>query len=46
MSTLFAKEPNAVELVKKKNIAQALEDVSDMGKSVSNTIRSIAVKLS
>ncbi len=46
MSTLFAKEANAVELVKKKNIAQALEDVSDMGKSVSNTIRSIAVKLS
>lgn len=46
MSTLFAKEPNAVELVKKKNIAQALEDVSDVGKSVSNTIRSIAVKLS
>jgi len=45
MSTLFAKEADAIELVKKKNVAQALEDVSDVAKSLSNTIRSIAVKL-
>ena len=45
MSTLFAKEPDAIELVKKKNVAQALEDTSDFAKSLSNTIRSIAVKL-
>lgn len=45
MSTLFAKEPDPIELVKKKNVAQALEDVSDVAKSLSNTIRSIAVKL-
>jgi len=45
MSNLFEKEPNPVELVKKKNIAQALEDTSDVAKAVSNTIRSIAVKL-
>ncbi|MBQ0025062.1 MAG: DUF47 family protein [Bacteroidales bacterium] len=45
MSTLFEKEQNAVELVKKKNIAQAIEDTSDIAKSVSNTVRSIAVKM-
>lgn len=45
MSTLFAKEPDPIELVKKKNVAQALEDTSDVAKSVSNTIRSIAVKM-
>ena len=46
MSTLFEKEPDPVELVKKKNVAQAIEDTSDIAKSVSNTIRSIAVKMS
>ena len=45
MSNLFEFEQNAVELVKKKNIAQALEDTSDVAKSVSNTIRSILVKV-
>lgn len=46
MFNLFDKEQNAIELVKKKNIAQALEDTSDVAKSVSNTIRSIVVKMS
>ena len=45
MSNLFAMEADAIELVKKKNIAQALEDTSDIAKAVSNTIRSIAVKM-
>ena len=45
MSNLFEMEQNAIELVKKKNIAQALEDTSDVAKSLSNTIRSIAVKM-
>ncbi len=46
MSNLFEMEQNAIELVKQKNIAQALEDTSDVAKSLSNTIRSIAVKMS
>lgn len=46
MSNLFKFEENAIELVKKKNIAQALEDTSDVAKAVSNVIRSIAVKMS
>lgn len=45
MSNLFQYEKDAIELVKKKNIAQALEDTSDVAKSVSNVIRSIAVKM-
>lgn len=45
MSNLFELETNAIELVKKKNIVQALEDTSDVAKSLSNTIRSIAVKM-
>ncbi|MBR3074217.1 MAG: DUF47 family protein [Bacteroidales bacterium] len=44
MSNLFEKEKDAIELVKKKNIAQALEDTSDVAKGVSSTIRSIVVK--
>ena len=44
MSNLFDKEKDAIELVKKKNIAQALEDTSDIAKSVSNKMRSIVVK--
>lgn len=44
MSTLFEKEANAIELVKKKNIAQALEDTSDVAKAVSTSMRSIVVK--
>ena len=46
MSNLFEMERDAVELVKKKNIAQALEDTSDVAKSVSNIVRRIAVKMS
>lgn len=46
MSNLFSQEQDAIELVKKKNVAQALEDTSDVAKSLSNTIRSIAVKMS
>ncbi|MDO5321473.1 MAG: DUF47 family protein [Bacteroidia bacterium] len=45
MSNLFQYEKDAIELVKKKNIAQALEDTSDAAKGVSSVIRSIAVKV-
>lgn len=45
LSNLFEVEKDAIELVKKKNIVQALEDTSDVAKSLSNTIRSIAVKM-
>lgn len=45
MSNLFEMEKDPIELVKKKNIIQALEDTSDMGKALSNTIRSIVVKM-
>ena len=45
MSNLFEVEKDAIELVKKKNIVQALEDTPDVAKSLSNTIRSIAVKM-
>ena len=44
MSNLFEYEKDAIELVKKKNIAQALEDTSDVAKAVSSKIRSIVVK--
>ena len=44
MSNLFIYEKDAIELVKKKNIAQALEDTSDVAKAVSTKIRSIVVK--
>lgn len=45
MSHLFQMESDAIEVIKKKNIAQALEDTSDVAKHVSNTIRSIVVKM-
>lgn len=45
MSKLFATETDAIELVRKKNILQALEDTSDVAKHVSGTIRSIVVKM-
>ena len=45
MSHIFSSETNAVELIKKKNIAQALEDTTDAAKGVSNTVRSIVVKV-
>ena len=44
MSNLFEYEKDPIELVKKKNIAQALEDTSDVAKVVSSKIRSIVVK--
>jgi len=44
MSNLFEKEKDPIELVKKKNIAQALEDTSDVAKNVSSKIRGIVVK--
>lgn len=45
MSNLFEKEPDAIELVRKKNILQALEDTSDVAKRLSGTIRGIMVKM-
>lgn len=45
MSNLFEFESDAVELVRKKNILQALEDTSDVAKRVSGTLRSIVVKM-
>ncbi len=44
MSNLFEFEKDPIELVKNKNIAQALEDTSDVAKAVSSKIRSIVVK--
>lgn len=46
MSNLFAMEQDAIELVKKKNIVQALEDTSDCAKGISGILRSILVKMS
>lgn len=46
MTNLFEFEKDAIELVKKKNIIQSIEDISDKGKTLSNTIRSIVVKTS
>ena len=46
MSNLLEFEKDAIEVIRKKNIAQALEDVSDVAKTVSSVIRSIAVKMS
>ena len=45
MSNLLRYEKDTVEIIRKKNIAQALEDVSDMAKTISGIIRSIAVKM-
>ena len=46
MYNLFEMEKDAVELVKKKNIVEILEDSTDTAKTLSNTIRSIVVKMS
>lgn len=46
MINLFEKEPDPVELIKKANIIQAIEDTSDVAKSVARAIRSILVKMS
>ena len=45
MSNLFEFEKDPIELVKKKNIIQAVEDTSDVAKALSSTVRSIVVKL-
>lgn len=45
MSSLFQNEKDPIELVKKKNVLQALEDTSDSAKVVSGVIRSILVKI-
>jgi Phosphate transport regulator (distant homolog of PhoU) len=45
MSSIFVNEKDYIELVKKKNIVQALEDTSDVAKRLSDTIRSIVVKM-
>jgi len=42
---LFENEKDAIELVKHKNIVQSLEDTTDRAKDISDTIRSIIVKL-
>ncbi|MBO4570950.1 MAG: DUF47 family protein [Bacteroidales bacterium] len=46
MSHLFKEEKDTVELIKKKNIVQALEDTCDSAKVVSDLVRSILVKMS
>ena len=46
MSHLFKEEKDTVELIKKKNIIQALEDTCDSTKVVSDLVRSILVKMS
>ncbi|MBP6364723.1 MAG: DUF47 family protein [Bacteroidales bacterium] len=42
---LFQNEKDAIELVKNKNIVQSLEDTTDRAKEISDSIRSIIVKL-
>ncbi|PKP43460.1 MAG: DUF47 domain-containing protein [Bacteroidetes bacterium HGW-Bacteroidetes-10] len=42
---LFQTEKDAIELVKNKNIVQSLEDTTDRAKDISDSIRSIIVKL-
>lgn len=44
MSDVFANEKDAIELVKLKNIGQALEDATDSAKDVCDTVRSIIIK--
>ncbi len=44
MSDVFSNEKDAIELVKLKNIVQALEDATDKAKDVSDTVRSIIIK--
>lgn len=41
----FQNEKDAIELVKNKNIVQSLEDTTDRAKEISDSIRSIIVKL-
>lgn len=44
IGNLFGNEKDAIELVKHKNIVQALEDTTDRAKDISDIIRSIIVK--
>jgi len=46
MAHIFKFESNPVELIKKKNIVQVLEDSTDHAKHISETVRSIIVNLS
>ena len=45
MSHLFDGSVDAIELLRQKNVLQALEDTSDSGKRLSGTVRSIVVKM-
>lgn len=44
ISNLFHNEKDAIELIKHKNIVQALEDTTDRAKDISDTVRSLIVK--
>ena len=44
-SFLIDTEKDAIELVKHKNIVQSLEDTTDRAKDISDTVRSIIIKL-
>ncbi len=44
MSTLFTNEKNFSELLKLKNIVQALEDTADAANDVANTVKGIIIK--
>lgn len=46
MAYIFKNEKNPIELIKKKNIVQILEDTTDHAKHLSDTVRSIIVKMS
>lgn len=44
MSDVFANEKDAIELVKLKNIVQALEDATDRAKEIGDVVRGIIIK--
>ena len=44
MREIFANEKDAIELVKLKNIGQALEDATDRAKDIGDTVRGIIIK--
>ena len=44
ISNLFTSEPDYIELVKNKNIAETFESASDILKNVADTIRTIVIK--
>ncbi len=45
ISKLFKEEKDAIELIKKKSIVQALEDVTDAAKDFADTVRCILIKM-